>query len=172
MSSNADDRPELKPFAEFVKGRRKELGISVAEVAAALDVSPVTVYKIEDGSRPFIPKEGAGYAEYASVLECQPKELKALKPKEVPIKGTVRKMRANSRMAKELRQSAEELEAQDTAKRDSLIATQQFVRLELLEKFTPVAASIDGLEDGLRAATSDQPLGAGPVLDEVSSTCV
>jgi transcriptional regulator with XRE-family HTH domain len=164
--SNPNARPELEPFAEFVKAIRKSKGLKIADVAEAMGVAPIIIYKIEDSSRPFVPREGFGYDEYARVLGCTAKELKALRPKETPLAGTVRRVRANSRLASELRESAMELERVDSTKRDSLVAMQQLVRLELLEPFTLVASNIDGLLDGL---TAWDPKAHGPgatALDE------
>jgi len=166
--SNTKARPELEPFADFVKARRIAKELKVADVAKAMGVAPVIIYKIEDATRPFVQKGGLGYDEYAAVLGCTPRELKALRPKDTPLSGTVRRVRTNSRLASELKESAIGLEREDATKRDSLIATQQLVHRQLLEPFTFVASSIDGLLDGLTAGDPKAPWPGVASLDVVA----
>ncbi|MDQ1247708.1 MAG: hypothetical protein QG597_2079 [Actinomycetota bacterium] len=160
--SGTDSREALIPFGRYVRGRREQLRLSVQQVATALDLAPVSIYKIESGSRRYMGK----LDKYAEVLQCDVAELRRLQPHRTPVADTVKRARANSKATKELQLHALEIETKDTKERELLVATQQLFRRELLEPFTEVASRIDGLQAGLDGSQHDETLAAFSALDE------
>ena len=135
-------------FGDFVSARRKEIpGLTVQALAEKLEVSAVTIYKIESGARPLSEKL---VDPLANALSLKPAELKSRMPKRKILNDSIKEGRANSKLRKQVTEQAQLLDMEDARRRADLVDAQQQFRNETLEPFLEACGNVNGLDAPLR----------------------